>query len=187
MRTGGRCRAGGAGVVLGVVLLGAAAWACVPQPKLVTVLPGASGPPGSKVTVDGLGFDQDRIEVRWNGRDGEVLARAQGPDFSVSATIPQAPPGLYALIVLSRRANGSIGNTGRAAFQVTGEGGAGPTGTTATTTTTVAAGTTRDSQPGAGSGSSLDTPAAAALIAAGGAGGIGATVLVQRRRRRPGR
>ncbi|MGH9151540.1 MAG: hypothetical protein ACRD03_03830, partial [Acidimicrobiales bacterium] len=127
------------GGLLGGVVGMQSAWACVPQPRLVAVLPDSSGPPGTEVTVDGLGFDRGRAEVRWNSRDGALLASADGPDFSATITIPDVPAGLYALIVLSRQPGGAIGNTARAAFEVTGPVATGDTTpTTAPPTTAVA-------------------------------------------------
>lgn len=99
-----------------------AIWACVPQPRLVSVQPRSSGPPGSQVTVEGLGFDPGRAEVRWNSSDGLLLATAMGPDFSQPVTIPDHPEGLYHLIVLSREPGGAIGSAAAAAFAITGVG-----------------------------------------------------------------
>jgi hypothetical protein len=71
--------------------------------------------------VEGVGFDQGPIEIRWNGSAGPELAKTNGPTFSTEVTIPESPEGLYALIVLARKADGSLGNTGTAAFQVKAE------------------------------------------------------------------
>lgn len=113
------------------------AWACVPQPRLVSLQPMASGPSGTQVTVNALGFDPGRAEVRWNAPDGELLADGNGPSFSLPITIPQTPEGLYAVIVISRDVDGGIGNTGSTAFQVlsTGASSAGPRASTADGTT----------------------------------------------------
>lgn len=96
-----------------------AAWACVPQARLVSIDPSSSGPPGSVVTVEGLAFDPGPAEVRWNASDGPRLATTTGPDFSVPVTIPTAAAGLYSIVVLSRAPDGSVGNAGSAAFEVT--------------------------------------------------------------------
>lgn len=100
-----------------------AAWACVPQPRLI-VLPQASGPAGNPITLEGIGFDPapSRAEVRWNTIGGTLLGTTGQPDFSLTVTIPDVPPDLYAILVLSRDANGAIGNTARASFQVVGDG-----------------------------------------------------------------
>ena len=93
--------------------------ACVPQPNLVTVQPHSFGPPGTKVTVVGLGFEPGRKEVRWNAPDGLLLGSTDGPNFSVPVTIPDATNGLHHLVVISRSGGGEVGNTGVVAFQVT--------------------------------------------------------------------
>lgn len=108
-----------AGLTLGVSTAAGLAWACVPQPRLITVQPRASGPAGSEVTVASLGFDPGRAEVRWNAADGDLLASAEGPDFSVPVKIPEAPDGVYHVVVLARSPGGEIGNTASVSFQVT--------------------------------------------------------------------
>lgn len=107
--------------VIGLQLLlvsASAAVACVPQPRLVSLVPMASGPSGMEVTVNGLGFDPGRAEVRWNGPEGELLATGNGQSFSLPIMIPDVPAGLYSVVVLSRDVDGGIGNTGTASFQV---------------------------------------------------------------------
>lgn len=99
-----------------------AAWACVPMAKLVSLQPDSSGPSGSRVVVNGLGFEPNSVEVRWNAADGPRLGAARGPNFSVSVTIPKAPEGLHTLIAVERQQDGSIGNTGSAPFDVTARG-----------------------------------------------------------------
>lgn len=108
--------------VAAVLLLAAAAWACVPQPLLVTVQPGLSGPAGSQVSVAAVGFDGGRAEIRWNALDGELLGTAEGPDFSAGVTIPPVPPGMYHVVVLGRAPGGELGNTRTVPFMVTAEG-----------------------------------------------------------------
>lgn len=102
---------------VGMALSGAA-WACVPQPNLVTLQPHSSGPQGTEVTVNGVGFDPGSAEVRWNSVDGPLLGEGDGPTFSIPVKIPTATEGLYTVVVLSRQPGGAIGNTGTAAFQV---------------------------------------------------------------------
>ncbi len=104
------------GVVLGAASL---ASACVPQPNLVVVQPRSSGPSGTEVTVEGVGLDPSPTEIRWNSVEGPLLGEAVGPSFSVPVTIPEASPGLYTVVVVSRQSDGGIGNTGTAAFQIT--------------------------------------------------------------------
>ncbi len=95
-----------------------AAWGCVPQP-LIALSPQASGPPGSRVTVNALAIT-GLAEIRWSTFDGPQLGTAMGPNFSVEVTIPEASAGLYAIIVVERSPDGGLGSTGRAAFEVTG-------------------------------------------------------------------
>jgi len=168
------------GLAFGLLGSTHAGFACVPQPKLVSVLPRASGPPGAKVTIDGLGFDEGRNEIRWNSREGEILATAGGPDFSVEVTVPNAEPGLYAVLVLSRLPGGAVGDTGRAAFQVTGE--ATPATAPGTTPSTGEAG--RAPSASQSSESSLPLAASAGLVGGGLVAGVAAAALVGARRRR---
>ncbi len=104
--------------LLGLILPSGSAWACVPQP-FIFLEPASSGPPGSEVIVHGLRFGEPDIEIRWQTPDGGTLATATGTDFSVPITIPQAPPGLYALLIIARGPGGGIDSVQRAAFQVT--------------------------------------------------------------------
>lgn len=94
-------------------------WACVPMAKLISLRPGSSGPPESKVVINGLGFEQSQVELRWNSPDGPRLGTARGPNFSMKVTIPKVRDGLYTLIALERQQDGSIGNAGSTPFEVT--------------------------------------------------------------------
>lgn len=111
---------GGLGLLV-LILVAGGAWACVPQP-FVFLEPASSGPAGSEVTVQGLRFGEPDIEIRWQTPDGPTLTTATGTDFSVPVIIPQAPPGLYALLVIARAPGGGIDSVQRAMFQVTEEG-----------------------------------------------------------------
>lgn len=137
------------------------AWACVPQPRLITLQPRSSGPAGSAVTVAALGFDPGRAEIRWNAGDGELLGTANGPDFSVGVTVPQVAVGLYHVVVLARSPGGEIGNTSTVSFEVTAEGGA------AAAAPSPPAPQPRGEPMG---GSSRTTSVTAALLFAGGGG-----------------
>lgn len=106
-----------------VAVGGSGAWACIPQARLVSIEPRSSGASGTEVTVKAVAFDVGPAEVRWNASDGPRLATAVGPDFSVPVIIPAADEGLHTIVVLSRAPNGSLGNAGSAAFQVTRPGG----------------------------------------------------------------
>ena len=150
------------------------AWACVPQP-LVTISPRASGPVGSRVTVNVVGISNNATnEIRWIGIDGPQLGTGNGAVFSTTVTIPSAPDGLYAVVVLERMADGSVGSTGRAAFLVTAAGGAGPA---SARSDPIVPATHRSS-----SGASLAFATGAVGLLAGAAGGV----LLTRRRRRGG-
>lgn len=98
---------------------GSVAWACVPQPYIV-VQPRASGPVGAQVQVVGDNFERSTAELRWNGLDGQLLGKANGPTFSLNVTIPNHEAGLYSLLAISRGAQGEVGSIARAAFSVTG-------------------------------------------------------------------
>ncbi len=147
------------------------AWACVPQP-LISVQPRASGPSGSDVTVEALAVS-GAAEIRWNGVDGPLLATATGPSFSVPVSLPDAPPGLYAIVVFERGADGSVGSSGRAAFQITGD-------------ADQSSAVMQPAPPGPPSspGRSSFAPAPAALALAGAglviAGGLGGALLSRR-------
>jgi len=150
------------------VFLAGASWACNPMP-LITIAPQASGPPGTKVAVDGLAVGAN-AEIRWNGLKGPLLATAAGPTFSVPITIPDAPVGLYVVVVLDRGANGAVGNTGRAEFLVTGPGGApAPTPRSGATVTVAPGGTSKPTA--SGTSAVVYALSAAALVAVGALGG----------------
>jgi hypothetical protein len=157
-----------------VILMGAStAWACVPQP-LITLSPQASGPAGSRVTVDGLAIE-GTVEIRWDAVDGPLLGKAMGPTFSAEVTIPEASEGLHAIIVAERRPDGGLGSTGRASYEVTaparssvgGEAMASGQGTTADGTTST---NTSSSTPPFASGGLL-LAGGAGLLAVGAIGG----------------
>lgn len=55
-----------------------------------------AGPAGTQVTITVAGFEGGPVEVRWDDRDGPVLATADGPDFTVEVTVPtDASPGRH--------------------------------------------------------------------------------------------
>lgn len=109
-------------VILGVLLVSAASLsACVPQP-IIWLQPKASGPPGTEVAVSGSSFNADPIEVRWNALDGPQLGGAEGPEFSTSFLVPEAPPGLYVVVALSRDRNGTVSSRATSSFEVPDQG-----------------------------------------------------------------
>lgn len=162
-------------VLLGIGAGGAAA--CVPQPKLVVLHPQSSGPAGAQVTVEVVGLDPGPAEVRWNGIDGELLAQATGPDFSVPVEIPEAEDGLYNVVVLSRHPSGALGNTAVVSFLVDSSSGAAAPRQWSTSTTAATSG-----RPPAARPAGLSTGAGVALAAAFLAVGMMATAYLARRR-----
>jgi len=81
----------GFGVLAAGVVVAATAWACSPSGGLSTPANGAElpqGAAGSPVAVRGTGFAANKpVEIVWNS-PGNVIARATGPEFTVSVTIP---------------------------------------------------------------------------------------------------
>ncbi|MGQ0744966.1 MAG: hypothetical protein ACT4OS_11660 [Acidimicrobiales bacterium] len=125
----------GAALTLLLAVAGSAP-AAEPGQPLVFVRPQPSGPPGSGVAVVGLGFDEGKpIEVRWGSVDGQQLASAAGPDFAAEILIPDVSPGLYALLVASRRDDGALGSAAAASFLVTAPGSSPPADQLAPATT----------------------------------------------------
>lgn len=101
------------------VVLGASslAWACSAQARVLAANPPA-GLARSPVTVRGEAVTPSQaVEIRWNSVQGErvgsAVADASG-NFSAQATVPDAAPGVYSLIVVA----GDTG-VGRMAFEVT--------------------------------------------------------------------
>lgn len=107
-------RVGIATAAVAIVMLGAAsfAWACTTQ-AFVSGLSPEFGPSGTRVTVTGERFTPGPVQVRWNGTNGPVLATTNGPNFSVTITIPAATPDFYTIL--------AVGTEGRApaTFEVT--------------------------------------------------------------------
>lgn len=164
------------GLAVAVANVAGTAWACVPQP-LITLRPQSSGPPGTKVTVEAIAVN-GAAELRWNGPEGPRLATGSGPGFSAPVMIPDAPPGLYALVLVERRVDGSLGSTASVAFQVLGPGTRAGAADDRETPTTLAA-SSKKSSPGAG----------IPVVFAGGLalGGLGGVSLARRRQARPGK
>jgi hypothetical protein len=89
---------------------GAAAWACVPQP-FISLRPGQLSAPGDKVTAAGFNFGDNSVELRWNAIDGPLLAKAPGPSFTTTMTIPKAADGIYTIIAVPRDPDGTVLNS----------------------------------------------------------------------------
>ena len=80
------------------VMAASAAWACTESADLATV--GAnSGAVGSTVTVDAKHFNAARVDVRWGGPAGPVVAVGQGPEFTASFAVPaDATAGVHLIV-----------------------------------------------------------------------------------------
>lgn len=166
--------------MLAITLTGSrGAWACFPFPVL-SVQPRASGPAGAQVTVEGVDFGDGATEVRWNAIDGPLLGHGSAERFSASVTIPQAEAGVYSIVGLARKTDGSVGVKAVTPFEVSSGAGV-PT----------VAGSSPASSPGlrgaTSSTADLSTTAIAGLLLGGLAvslaGGIGGAYLFTRRRR----
>lgn len=110
-------RAGAAALVLTVaaalVLLGAGAASAAPELSLSP----ASGPAGTEIAVSGTGFASSEVEIRWAGPSGPLLASATGPDFSVTAVVPDQAANSYPVVAVVL--DGTSLSTSNASFQVT--------------------------------------------------------------------
>jgi hypothetical protein len=132
-------------------LLAAAALLALPgRPALaapvVSVSP-QSGSPGTEITVRGTGFPAAVIQIHWGTQDGPHLATTAGPEFAVSATVPDAPTNSHQIFAVIRTGNSVT--TSSAPFQVT----AGEVVTT-TSTTVAEPVTTTEAPAGRGPASS---------------------------------
>jgi hypothetical protein len=96
-----------------VTALAATAYACT---NLSTItLSNGSARPGDNITVTGTSFGGGGcgcrprgvtpVQIRWNGRAGEVLTEANADtagSISGSFTVPEAKPGLYTIAAVQR-------------------------------------------------------------------------------------
>ncbi len=106
-------------IVVLAIPIGAAAWACVPQP-LVQLSPRSSGQVGAKGTISAVRLSGGAIEVRWNALDGPLLATGSGTDLQADFTVPPASDGLYTLITLVRATDGAVASSVSVPFEVVG-------------------------------------------------------------------
>lgn len=112
MGLGGR-RALAAGAVAagaGVALTGSLAWACTSLATLSSSSTAAR--PGEQVEIVGRGYDgNEEVSVRFDSREGEVVATAQ-PDgqgaFRASVAVPPLRPGVHALVATQADATGAV-------------------------------------------------------------------------------
>lgn len=107
-------------LVVALLVMGATATAAAEgeQPSVV-LHPQPSGPPGASIEVSGGGFEVgQRVEVRWEGSDGPLLAAAVGPDLATTMIVPFAQPGSHLVVVFSRDSDGVIGAATSTSFVV---------------------------------------------------------------------
>ncbi len=104
-----------AGFALGSAAL---AWACVPASYLW--MEPASGQSGQSVAIHGQQFEGGSVEVRWGSETGPLLATAPTANFTVTVEIPNAAAGVYIVLAITRRPDGSIREWARTPFEVTG-------------------------------------------------------------------
>lgn len=112
---------------MAVVMLAATAWACVPVASL-QVSPQEAAP-GDALTVTGRYYNENPVELRWDGLDGRVLATITPENRSIDGTIrvpANAEPGNYTLVATQEAEQGSStwGIPSRALVSVVGDGGA---------------------------------------------------------------
>lgn len=159
-----------AGLLVGGATL---AWACTAQAHITLSPP--SGPSGETITVYGGSFvDDGPVEIRWDGSGGPLLARATGPNFAVSVTIPDVPADVYTIVAYGYDSRGYVQGSPSESFEVTAGSSSSSTGDQEGTTTsedsdssTATASASGDSS-GQGSDSTADTASATASGSASG-------------------
>lgn len=113
--------------MVGVVMMAAAAWACVPVATLQVSSTEAA--PGDTLTVTGRFYNENAVTLHWNDLQGPELATIT-PDNRLiegSFTVPSnAEPGNYVIVANQERAPGATtwGIPSRALVTVVGEAGA---------------------------------------------------------------
>ena len=85
---------------MGAVVFGAAAfaWACTENAS-ISAFP-KSGVAGSITKVDGAGFTDAPVELRWDALNGPLLAVTDGPKFLQPVEIPPAGPGVHKIVAV---------------------------------------------------------------------------------------
>lgn len=112
---------------IALVVLAAAAWACVPVASL-QVSP-TEAAPGDTLTVTGRFYNENPVQLRWDGLDGRVLATITPDNRAIAGTITvprSAEPGNYVLVATQDAVadRTTWGIPSRALVTVVGEGGA---------------------------------------------------------------
>lgn len=106
-------------VVFAGLLLGGAslAWACTPNAHIR--LSPNQGSAGDQTTVIGDNFvEGGRVEIRWDGSDGEILAETTGSNFREEVTIPDVPPDDYTIVAVGYDYTGEVAGKGAANYHV---------------------------------------------------------------------
>lgn len=165
------------------VLVASVAWACTPQPE-IAILPAADDArPRNVVEVKGTGFSTGPVAIRWGTEETEIIAEAQGPEFSQMVTLPSgAEPGIYYLVATTAGGTGA-----RAPYEVTAEPGAARAGTVSADLWSGVS----QARPELAASSTSEVPTAGAaaagmaLLSVGAAAGLGwAAMSIGARRRR---
>lgn len=115
-----------AAVATALSVAGATAFACIAPATLN--LSTAAGRPGDVITVSGQSWRPDSnsnapVRIHWHSTSGVVLATAvpdQQGSFETSITIPDGPPGFYAVTGVLRDEQGADapGTPSRALFEI---------------------------------------------------------------------
>jgi len=118
----------GAAAAAAVAVAGATAFACIAPATLN--LSSAAGRPGDVITVKGQSWQAPSpagastpVRIHWHSPQGEVLGQAavdtQG-SFEATVTIPDGPPGFYAITGVQRDDQGgdAPGTPSRALFEI---------------------------------------------------------------------
>ena len=116
------------GIAVALALLGATAWACVPQAS-ISLSPN-TGPVGSEITMTGSSFSADAtvVKVWWGGVAKQLMATTNvASDRTIRLTfkVPDVAGGTHIVSATQHGADGvSIGNPSNATFKVNAPGSA---------------------------------------------------------------
>ena len=162
------------GSIAAVVAWAGVAWACTAVAEVEIV--GDAGRPGSQTVVKGRLFESGPVQLRWNSKDGPLLATATGPEFVMPVTIPDVPAGVSHIVGVQRDSEGTLWNV-PGAYQVLAP------GESASGSSAAAAGSSLSDRPAASGGDS-STVAGIGLLSVGLAVLAAACAAAQVRRRR---
>lgn len=115
-----------AAIATALTVAGATAFACIAPATLN--LSSAAGRPGDVITVSGKSWRPDSnstapVRILWHSTSGQVLASVvpdQQGEFETTITIPDGPPGFYAITGVLRDEQGADapGTPSRALFEI---------------------------------------------------------------------